>query len=894
MQKLLCMLVLIVVASLAQANMVPNGDFEAERSYWNFSGGAWVESADHPEYPDMKCGRLENGDGGPQDIRSNLFAVPNVSDFIFSFNSGVWQETTEDLHPVFQVRFYGSKDHSDIIGDVKFDIQQGEGDWGGLKTENSGQFTAPAGTKYMDVVITVGQHNAWQGGSRIGNIVLDTPDGLGPSDGALPIYFDITEPGVTKRLDYWGMDQTWIDGWNMDQAIDRIGHEDFNVVRINFLATTPLTYDADGNPQLTDTMKDFVGRGMDQAMKVPTANLAMHLTAKHDLHEWYVGADGLIIPERKVDGAVAMINYIEDTYGYTIDRWDFVEVINEPDWEYPYSNPDNMAAIMAEFRNRSELDSIPLLGPSTLCSDAAYHWYYGTSDYTDIGGTHVINGSMESYIGFIQWIHSDGKLFINPEWHSFIELMIQADLSGDRPGEGGVFWHHVTPEEGRFIQACKGKRIAYEVDPVTWSGTSVYRDLDGRIWLFAGSNERHAQDSKWEFISTDREVFFDGVGPANRKTITMGKHDYWHAEVTWGDRNPPYYSQYVDNMGENIRMAVSNGEVVEISPDNTDDFAQWKFRSTGAFYYIDNAGAKDAGQNFRLTASKDILTVGLGCEAANDDFAKWQLVETDGSFYLENVGMQRAGLASRLKADSLILTDSSNTTSWAQWSFFNTGLGYANLVPNGDFLDGSAGWNWGEKGGVNVNPLDENMYMDLNPEHWGIDPVESYLDYVDDYGAWARSGRFNVSEGMILDYSVTFGTWVSTETWDPPVVQENGYLVQLSFFDSDGVFLENVLLEEISHHTGFGEETLTGSIVAPAGAAEADVYLSNSWYNDYVGAVEILNVMVTEVPDFYPGDFNKDGSVNFLDLAVIGQAWLTVYDIDDLQTLANDWLKIGP
>lgn len=163
------------------------------------------------------------------------------------------------------------------------------------------------------------------------------------------------------------------------------------------------------------------------------------------------------------------------------------------------------------------------------------------------------------------------------------------------------------------------------------------------------------------------------------------------------------------------------------------------------------------------------------------------------------------------------------------------GTAAANLVPNGDFDDDSAGWSWEEKGGVHINPHGGNMYMDTNPEHFGgID--------VSEYGAWARSSRFQVSEGLSLDYEITFGSWNTVGE------QSDGYLVQLSYFDSEGIFLENVLLEEIDKHTGFGAETIFGNTIVPAGAAEADVYLSNSWYNDFQGAVELWNVTVIPEP----------------------------------------------
>ncbi|ARN56259.1 hypothetical protein [Sedimentisphaera salicampi] len=881
MKKLPCFVVFFAAAALSQADLIPNDDFSAQRDYWNFSTNAWVENANHPQKPDMLCGRLENGGGmGAQDIRSNLFAVPPVSDFSFNFNSGIWQQTTSELHPVFQVRFYGSKDHGDMIGQVKFDVQKDSGDWWGILTQNSGDFQAPSGTKYMDVVFSAGLHNPWEGGARIGNVKLNAKGKLNPSEGALPLYFDLTDPGVTKRLDYWGMDQTWIDGWNMEEAITQIGHDDFDVVRINFLAVEPLNYDAAGEPLLTQTMKDFVDRAMDQAMRAPGANLGMHLTAKSDLHDWYVGSDGLIIPERTVDGAVAMINYIEDNYGYSIDRWDFVEVINEPDWEYPYSSPQNMAAVMAEFRSRGQLDSVPLLGPSTLSSDSAYNWYSATQGYTDIGGTHVINGSVDSFKGFIEWVHNDGKPFVNPEVHSFAEIMIQADLSGDRPGEGGVFWDNVVPAAGRFIQACKGKRIAYQMDEVTWSGTSVYRDLQNRVWLFAGSSERNAKNSKWEFISTNRDVFINDFGPSVRKTITMGSHAHWHAELTWGDRNPPYYSQYVDNSGETARMAVIDGKLNTTSPNDTGAFTQWKFRPTGAFYYIDNIDAGDAGQRSRLSASEIRRDVGLVRDNQNDNFVKWQLIQIDESFFLENVGMQRAGLKSRLKVESgsVTLTESSDEDSKAQWNFSDTGSGYANLIINGDFEDGWICWQGDGDNGGQASLIEEggNHFM--------------YIETQTEGSAQLQSPLVKVPSGANLTYSFNSGIWQETSAGHSP-------LLQIMFYnelgEAEGGWLGQEWLDILRTQGDWADvSTLNeGSINLPDGTEYVQLRFRGGWPNDWKGGFRIDNVSLK--PSYNPGDFSKDGSVNLLDLSAIAQEWQTIYDTYDLRVLAENWLNAG-
>jgi hypothetical protein len=39
-----------------------------------------------------------------------------------------------------------------------------------------------------------------------------------------------------------------------------------------------------------------------------------------------------------------------------------------------------------------------------------------------------------------------------------------------------------------------------------------------------------------------------------------------------------------------------------------------------------------------------------------------------------------------------------------------------------------------------------------------------------------------------------------------------------------------------------------------------------------------------------PGDLNRDGKVNLIDIAVLGQGWQTIYDIYTLADIADYWL----
>ncbi|OXU14162.1 fibronectin type III domain-containing protein [Sedimentisphaera salicampi] len=489
------------------------------------------------------------------------------------------------------------------------------------------------------------------------------------------LFFDTSAQGETKKLDYWGVCQGWINESNMTSAIDNMGAENIDSVRFNFSASEPLSYSG-GRPVLPagGEMQTTIQNALAQAQRVPDADLTLVAGNKYIMDDWYIRSDGKIDPVKIVDGIIAAINYVTSNYGYSTEDFDFVEVYNEPDWEFPQGSRANMYEIMQEYRTRSQLGSIPIVGPSTLSSSNAYSWYDPNRDLIDIGATHVIGGTMQSFIDFINEVHSDDKTFLNPEIHNYIELMIAAELS-DRPGEGGLFWGEVDPAEGRFVKAAQGKRIAYKMHAPSWSGASAYRDLQGRVWLFLGSSERRAEKSKWEFECTNRDVFFDGEGPKREVSLNIENHAFDFIEVTWGDRSPVYFSQFVDNLSDNSRLAADFNGVHLKDDSNISDYSRWRFRPEGAFYYIDNTASLESRRDSRLSASAGSNSLSLVSNSQENDFVKWQLTQVGGSYYLENVGKQRAGENPRLKIASgaPVLTDSSDTSMQAQWSFADTG-----------------------------------------------------------------------------------------------------------------------------------------------------------------------------------------------------------------------------
>ncbi|OXU14416.1 hypothetical protein SMSP1_01880 [Sedimentisphaera salicampi] len=576
------------------------------------------------------------------------------------------------------------------------------------------------------------------------------------------VYFSAKAAGEDKSLDYWGTDQTWITSNNMDAALDNLGSL-LDVVRISSRVIEPLTYEG-GEPKLPDSAKNTIDSAMAQAGRASDADLSIMLLptdVHHEVADWYI-SDGEIIPDRWVDALIAAINYVNSTYGYSMSDWAFVEVFNEPDWDWPVATKSAMADIMAEYRTRPELDSIPLLGPSTLSSNSFQSWYSATSQYTDICGTHVINGSLESLIGALNQSHADGKPFLNPEIHNIVELMVQANCSDHGfAGEGGIYWGEIDETRGIFSKALRGKRLGYKTHEPTWTAGSVYRDLEKRVWAFVAGNERNALNNRWKFRCMDRDVFFNSEGPMRSWEIDVGSHTEKHLEVTWSERAPDFFTIYMLNEGRDLRLNAENGNLDTEPAAYGEDSARWEFVEAGAFYYIDNV---DSVSNKRLAASSSTGGLILTDTDNNQDFAKWQLLEAGDNYYLENIGLQRQDDPCRLIIDSSGepgFAASSDISQQAVWNLQDGGPA-GNTSPSapynltGDVVDGGIKLTWEheaspEFAGFNIYRLKNN-----NP----IEQITSNLqepNFIDtDVVELARYRYFAAAEnlsGMLSSFS---------------------------------------------------------------------------------------------------------------------------------------------
>ena len=341
---------------------------------------------------------------------------------------------------------------------------------------------------------------------------------------ALTVDFRTDETGTFKGMSQWGL------GWlgNTSNFVSRMGGaQNIDYVRIG----CPKEWALDANDALVADAKSDIDNQMNSVLLVtnvnPNTTVGLVCSGGNGINTWYVQSDGINIRGiRWLKLFKAVVNYIDSQYGLSIG---FIEVANEQDFNNKIGTKENIANIMERFQNDSQVGSIPLVGPSTLATGAALKWYTPAKAFTDWGATHIINGSGQNYIDFVQTVRNDGKEYYGSEVHQLVEMIIAEEYGA----LGGTWWpYSVGVTEGLFVQySQQGNRVFYAEQASGITATSGYRSADNqKIYIFAASKGGET----FTYNVTDRsDVYFNGTGP--QTSFTTGQVTGSELiEVTWG------------------------------------------------------------------------------------------------------------------------------------------------------------------------------------------------------------------------------------------------------------------------------------------------------------------------------------------------------------------------
>ena len=338
--------------------------------------------------------------------------------------------------------------------------------------------------------------------------------------------FNTTEPGEKSSLEFWGI------GWigNTTRNINRIGGaQNIDVVRIGSTKEWAL----DSNNDLAPEAKAEIDTQIAKAVLVrdsgnPDLKFSMVSSGGNGINDWYVQNNGRDIRgTRWLELFRATKNYVEENYGFDLA---YVEIGNEQDFNNKKGTRSNIHSIQQRFQDDPEFADIPVVGPSSLNANNAKSWYDVSKNSTDWGATHLIGGSGNSYINFVKQVTHDNKPYFGSEVHHLAEMIIAEEYGGI----GGTWWNNVSEISGQFIQATEGNRLFYREKAGSISAASGYRDVydPNKIHIFAAS-AGGGGGATFEFVSEDRPVYWNGVGPQSSFTISIGDSEERYIEVTF-------------------------------------------------------------------------------------------------------------------------------------------------------------------------------------------------------------------------------------------------------------------------------------------------------------------------------------------------------------------------
>lgn len=352
--------------------------------------------------------------------------------------------------------------------------------------------------------------------------------------------FTIYSEGV-RYNPTWGMDQAWMDEHNMLKGINHMGKANIGIGRTAYRFTKPLENDS----ALSNDVINMINQRNRIFNKV-SSTLPLLLTADQE-----AGTDEYFVKNNSadVDHWAAMINshvhYLQEKTKHPVLG---VSPFNEPDYwtKEEGATPEKQVQVAKLLKERyPRFADVAIVGGNTLNNDKALDWYSSGKQYYDWGNTHQLAGSFDTFAGFFQQLVKDGKTAYADEMHNVGEAMI-----GLKYGMTiGIWWGFDSRARGEFCQISRnGCELAYAEHRNNWTAASVYRHDDGRVKAFLGSSERQAKTTTYQFLSTDRDVYYDGYGPVREFLIEVpGGTGYQvgqtNAErvidVTWGEDVPP-------------------------------------------------------------------------------------------------------------------------------------------------------------------------------------------------------------------------------------------------------------------------------------------------------------------------------------------------------------------
>ena len=398
--------------------------------------------------------------------------------------------------------------------------------------------------------------------------------------------FDYNGEGKEFQV-YWGMDTAWDHEGNVRCGTNHIGKENMRYGRISFQPNDLVGEDL----TLSNRQKTALRNRVNHIKLSGTTEVQMNCDHEMLVADHYK-KDGVWITGGEADWKASCENYkgtdmhlhwyrlIKASVKYAESLGVKVVAVapfNEPDYtpwnEGSKADFKEIARLISE---DEEMAGIRISAGNTLNCDEALGWYNAVKPYVTEGNTHQLAGSFDNYAKFFTTVRNDGHFATADELHNVMEAMVGIEYGM----QGGIWWGFDGVARGEFCKAnmAGGARLGYGENRSAWSAASVYRLPDGRVKAFLGTSERQATNSRYEFISMDKDVYYDGYGPVRNYYMAMpGGTGYQKGQtnaervisVTSGEDVQPF--QIVD--GDYVIMNKRSRLVMNISSGSTQNGA---------------------------------------------------------------------------------------------------------------------------------------------------------------------------------------------------------------------------------------------------------------------------------------------------------------------------------
>ncbi len=487
--------------------------------------------------------------------------------------------------------------------------------------------------------------------------------------------FDVTAPGTEYKVN-WGMDAAWDWDFNVNRGVAHIGKGNFATGRVSFQPNDLVTDNGDGTYELTARQKTKLKWRCD-LMKL-TGTTQVNINCDHEAladDNWAGRTNYQGKPQEWYKLIKASVAYVK-TQGLEVIS---ISPFNEPDYVWQQAKNENQA--MADFLSIAQLlkadsyfDGIRICGGNTLNSDRALPWYNYLTSSIDEGNTHQLAGSFANYANFFTQVRNDGRQATADELHNVGEAMVGVNYGM----QNGIWWGFDSKARGQFcIDSNDGVRLGYGEDRDRWTDAAIYRNnTTGEIHGYFGSSERQGAATDIQYISTKKDVFFNGYGPTRSFVykvpgLPLGQSGYQYGQinaerlfdVTWGEDVAPsevdgtyiimnaYSRMVITSNGTSPLLSsrlLSSGSTQQwkVTPVYTDFAGEVKYDDEGkayisygegvhgdvSYWFIDNAKTTTNHWNV-LNNSTSAGTSVICFNAGHDINEQWYLKYAQDGYY---------------------------------------------------------------------------------------------------------------------------------------------------------------------------------------------------------------------------------------------------------------------